>query len=303
MKRCALVSREGAKARRGFLVSLSPIYHLLSAARSALGSREAAKAPRGSLVSLSPICYFLSAFRSRRLPAAGYRNFLNPISYLLTPARLGLLALTVLAATGWGQSTIVGWDFNGLSNYGSSPQAPGTTAANVTATGLARSGLGTGGTAASNAWGGTGNGSASFTVKANTGYTLSLTQISAYNVRRSSSGATTGQWAYSLDGSAFVNIGSAIAWGNVTSGTGGNPQTDISLSGISALQNLSSTTTVTFRVTLTGASSGSGTWYLNNLSTAGDDFVVTGTVTAAATAPSTQATSFTSSSVTSSFLS
>ena len=48
---------------------------------------------------------FLSAFRSRRLPAAGYRNSLNPISYLLTPARLGLLALTVLAATGWGQLT------------------------------------------------------------------------------------------------------------------------------------------------------------------------------------------------------
>ena len=56
--------------------------------------------------SLSPICYLLSAFRSRRLPAAGYRNSLNPISYLLTPARLGLLALTVLAATGWGQVSI-----------------------------------------------------------------------------------------------------------------------------------------------------------------------------------------------------
>ena len=81
MKRCALVSREGAKARRGFLVSLSPIYHLLS------------------------------AFRSRRLQAAGYRNFQNPISYLLTPARLGLLALTVLAATSWGQTTLFSDNF------------------------------------------------------------------------------------------------------------------------------------------------------------------------------------------------
>ena len=88
---------------------------------------EAQRTRRGSLVSLSPICYLLSAFRSRRLPAAGYRNSLNPyrnslnpISYLLTPARLGLLALTVLAATGWGQQSIttanspVTIDFNSI---------------------------------------------------------------------------------------------------------------------------------------------------------------------------------------------
>lgn len=174
------------------------------------------------------------------------------------------------------QTTIVGWDFNGLSGYGSSPQAPGSKDANVTAVGLTRSGLGTSGTAASNAWGGTGNGSASFTVKANAGYTLSLTQISAYNVRRSGTGATTGQWAYSLDGTTFVNIGSAITWGSTTTSSG-NAQTAITLSGISALQNLPATTTVTFRVTLTGATT--GTWYLNQFQ-AGDDFVVTGTVAA-----------------------
>jgi hypothetical protein len=45
------------------------------------------------------------------------------------------------------------------------------------------------------------------------------------------------------------------------------------------LQNVPATTTVTFRVTLTG-SSGTGTWYLNNFQT-GNDFVVTGTVAAA----------------------
>jgi hypothetical protein len=146
--------------------------------------------------------------------------------------------------------------------------------------------LGTGGTAASNAWGGTGNGSASFTVKANAGYTLNLTQISAYNVRRSSAGATTGQWAYSLDGTTFVNIGSAITWGSTTTSSG-NAQPAITLSSISALQNLPATTTVTFRVTLTGATT--GTWYLNQFQ-AGDDFVVTGTVNAAQTGPAINTT-------------
>ena len=107
MKRCALVSREGAKARRG------------------------------SLVSLSPICYLLSAFRSRRLRAAGYRNSLNPISYLLTPARLGLLALTVLAATGWGQTTLFSDNFE--TSTGSSYDTSGAIGTSATWS-LARSG-------------------------------------------------------------------------------------------------------------------------------------------------------------------
>jgi hypothetical protein len=189
-----------------------------------------------------------------------------------------------LIAAGWmgmaqAQTTIVGWDFSGLSAYGTSPLTPNTKDANVTSVGLTRSTLATTGTAASNGWGGVGNGSASFTVKANDLFTLSFTQISAYNVRRSSSGPTTGQWAYSLNGVDYVNIGSAITWGSVTTATG-NAQVAITLSEITALQNVPATTTVTFRVTLTG-SSGTGTWYLNNFQT-GNDFVVTGTVAAAA---------------------
>ena len=75
----------------------------------------------------NPICYLLSAARGRRLPAAGYRNSLNPISYLLTPARLGLLALTVLAATGWGQFNLTN------TNYSQNFNALGTnTLSNIT---------------------------------------------------------------------------------------------------------------------------------------------------------------------------
>ena len=76
MKRCALVSREDAK---GF------------------GFTAEAQRTRRGLVSLSPICHLLSAFRSRRLPAAGYRNSLNPISYLLSSSRRGLAAAAVMA--------------------------------------------------------------------------------------------------------------------------------------------------------------------------------------------------------------
>jgi hypothetical protein len=199
---------------------------------------------------------------------------------------LSVFLLAVFLAFGqpaFSQETIVGWDFangsypGGSGNYGPSPAAANTIAPNITSTGLTRSGFTTINSGAANAWGGTGgNGSASFTVKANTGFTLSLAQISAYNVRRSSSGATTGQWAYSLDGTNFVDIGTAITWGSTTTNAG-NAQTAIPLSGISTLQNLPASTTVTFRVTASGAS-GTGTWYLNNFQT-GDDFVVTGTVT------------------------
>jgi hypothetical protein len=170
---------------------------------------------------------------------------------------------------------IAGWDFNSLSGYGSSPQAATNSDANITVGGLTRaSGFETGGTAASNAWGGTGNGTATFTVKANSGYTLSLSEISAYNIRRSGTGSTTGQWAYSLDGTNFTNIGSAITWGNTTTSSG-NSQSAISLIGISALQNLSDATTVTFRIVNTGGTT--GTWYLNNFQT-GDDFIIQGYV-------------------------
>jgi len=255
-----------------------------------------------------------------RKSSFGFKSRIMRIAFLRSePLKLnrsfgGLRASLLLALTaGWigaaqAQTTIVGWDFangsypGGSGNYGASPAAANTLAANVTSTGLTRSGLGaTTGSGAASAWGGTATaagstGSASFTVKANDLFTLSLTQISAYNVRRSGTGPTTGQWAYSLNGVDFVNIGSAITWGSGTSSTG-NAQTAITLSGITALQNVPATTTVTFKVTVTG-STGTGTWYLNNLPTTGNDFVVTGTVSAASTAPTVSSSAATSISAT-----
>ncbi|MCW5906832.1 MAG: putative Ig domain-containing protein [Chitinophagales bacterium] len=201
-------------------------------------------------------------------------------------------------------SVLAAWDFNGYSAYGSSPQAATSTHSNVTVVGLTRgSGVGTTPTAAANAWGGTDwstssssataistNDFVTFSITANTGYDVSLSSISAYNVRRSTAGPTTGLWQYQIGSGSFTDIGSAITWGSITSASG-NPQTAIDLSGISALQNISSGTTVTFRIVNYNAS-GTGSWYLNDPNaSSGNDFVVNGFVDVAAPAPAIAVTS------------
>ncbi|MFM8839168.1 MAG: hypothetical protein ACKOHH_11145, partial [Bacteroidota bacterium] len=155
-------------------------------------------------------------------------------------------------------------------------------------------GVATTGTPATNGWGGNGwdayttagagnldstiaRGdfvSISFTVAS--GATVSFTSIPVYNVRRSSSGPATGQWQYSIGAAGtFVNIGTPIIWGGVTTATG-NPQSAIDLSTIAALQNLAGGTAVTFRVVNMGATSSGGTWYFNQLAS-GRDFTILGT--------------------------
>lgn len=211
----------------------------------------------------------------------------------------------ILGICSRGHAAIINaWDFNdgrtpgGVTNFGPSPLSPGTSDANVTSSGLVRgAGLNTNlGTSSggANAWGSrdfeSGNTSAAdavadleystFSVSPNAGYVLSLTSIDPYNIRRSATGPSTGQWQYSLDGTNFTDIGSAITWGTITTGTG-NPQASIDLSGISALQNLAEGTTVTFRVPTWGATSSGGTWYFNTNGTAGaNDLVLNGTVEA-----------------------
>ncbi|KAF0200172.1 MAG: hypothetical protein FD170_3725 [Bacteroidetes bacterium] len=206
-----------------------------------------------------------------------------------------LIALLVMPGVGWGQTvTLAGWDFNGLSAYGPSPMAPANSASNLTIAGLTRgSGITTTPTAAGSAWGGngmveateasaiTGNDFIYFSIAANTGYTVSINSINAYNVRRSSTGPTTGQWQYQIGSGSFTDIGSDITWGSTTS-SAGNAQAVISLSGISALQNVAAGTTVTFRCILWSGSAAGGTWYLNNFQT-GNDFVLDGTVSSATT--------------------
>lgn len=104
------------------------------------------------------------------------------------------------------------------------------------------------GTAAAHAWGGnnfsttaiteaTGiaaNDFATFSVTANPGYKLSLSDIPAYNIRRSATGPSTGIWQYKVDGGSFTDIESSpITWGSVAT-SAGNPESAVSLSGIPA---------------------------------------------------------------------
>ncbi len=205
--------------------------------------------------------------------------------------------------------TIAGWDFSTItgvtapnpgtaSGFGADNYAPIAAASGLTVGGLSRgSGVSTtltnGGQSAAKGWGGSGlNGPTDaaaaiaankfifFTISTDANSSLSIASIDAYNVRRSSSGATSGQWQYQVGSGAFTNIGSAVTWGATTS-SAGNAQSSIDLSGISALQGISANTTVTFRLALWGASGSAGTWYLNGQSANTDpDFKLSGEVTA-----------------------
>lgn len=211
--------------------------------------------------------------------------------------KLRLLVLALLVSgLGWGQVTIAGWELNGLSNYGPSPFTATIADANVTVGGLTRgAGIATAPTAAGNAWGGNDMQGTSlanaitisdfftFTLTPNAGFTLSLNSINPYNVRRSGTGPTTGQWQYQVGAGAFTDIGTAITWGATTTATG-NSQGAIDLSVIPALQNIAPGITITFRCVTWGGSSSTGTFYLNNFQV-GNDFIVDGTINPACPAP------------------
>ena len=190
---------------------------------------------------------------------------------------------------------LAAWEMTGLSNYGPTPFAATSNAPNVNVFGLTRgSGVGTVGTAGTDAWGGTGfvftdaataiagNSFATFGLTVASGYVISFTNIPAYNIRHSSTGSKTGLWQYQVGNGAFVDIGSAITWGGNNSSSG-NAQSAINLSGISALQNIPAGTLVTFRIVLWDGT-GTGSWYINNLAS-GYDFQVLGTLSPVSVAP------------------
>jgi hypothetical protein len=220
---------------------------------------------------------------------------LSGLSSAFSVRKTLLILFALISTTLLNAQLVVGWDMNGLSAYGASPFAPSNTAAGVTIGGLTRgAGVTTVNTAAANAWGGNGfdgatteagaitnNNFVTFTITPNVGSTLSLSNIAAYNIRRSGTGPATGQWQYRINAGAFSNIGTPITWGGTTSATG-NLQAAITLSSIPALQNVAGGTTITFRVvTWSSPAAGStGTWYFNNFTAAasGLDLAVNGTI-------------------------
>ncbi len=183
---------------------------------------------------------------------------------------------------------IAGWDASLLNNDGPSPFNASTSASNVTIGGLTRgSGVGTGGSPTGSAWGGNtftsltaasgvaANAYFTFTATSNVGYTMSLSSINPFYYRRSTTGATTGLVQYQLNSGAFTSI--ATIYFSSTSNSGAYISS-IDLTGISALQNLPPTTVVTFMIVPYGGTSSTGTFYIYDGNTGGNDFSLNGSV-------------------------
>lgn len=205
--------------------------------------------------------------------------------------------ISALPQKGLSQIVIGGWDVStlpgGVNNFGPSPYAATQTAANVTVGGLTRgSGISTTGTAAARGWGGTSWSTAfnnvdssvlfnkffTFTVKANAGYTLSLSSIDPFDYRRSSTGPQLGAIQYQINGGAYTTI-ATVSFPSTSSSGASVGSTD--LSGISALQNLPSSSTVTFRIVPYRSSSSTGTFYIFDTgNSTANDFAVNGSVCA-----------------------
>lgn len=225
--------------------------------------------------------------------AGNYTVVITNVSGSITS---GIAVLTVNQSISGELVTLAGWNVSGLSAYGASPLPPTTNAANVTVTGLTRGvGVGTSGTAAGSAWGGNGFDSttaaaaiaagdfATFSISANAGYTVSFTNISRFDYRRSSGGPPNGVLQYQIGGGSFVDI-TSLSYPTTTSG--GASIGVIDLSNIAALQNVPASTTVTFRIVNYGASGSGGTWYIYNVANStAVDFSIDGTVNSISAPP------------------
>ncbi len=205
--------------------------------------------------------------------------------------------ITINAFTNGGDftGTLVGWDVNGLTggsgNYGASPLAPTTGAANLTVVGLTRgTGVAQVGTAAVRAWGGTSftnltsanaigsNQFVTCSIAGQTGYYVSYSSISKFDYRHSATGATNALVQYQVGSGAFTDIAAIFYPSNTSAGGSIAP---IDLSGITPLQNVGAGTNITFRIVNWGGTSSAGTWYIFDVANNTNyDFAIDGTVSA-----------------------
>lgn len=185
---------------------------------------------------------------------------------------------------GWDTSTLTG----GTGNYGASPLAATTNAANVAVAGLTRgSGVRTTGNAAAGGWGGVAftnltasaavgsNQFTTFSLTVSNGYQISYTAISRFDYYRSGTGPTNGVLQYQIGPGLFNDI-TNLSYSTASSGASVGA---IDLSSIVQLQNIGANTNVTFRIVNWNGGS-SGTWYIYNAAgTSAADLAVVGTVT------------------------
>lgn len=202
------------------------------------------------------------------------------------PFAIGIASLIIAVISSANGATIIGFDPNG--NAGNEATINSTTTSSGLNSSILSRGSGLSASSLANAFGSqnfTASGNFAdavannkylqITISAQVGKKVSLNTLTA-NFRRSSTGPNAFQWRYSLDGFATIgtDVGSAISY----TGTDANglAQGAITLSGISALQNVPSGTTITLRLYGWGATGTSGTFAIGRLT--GDDLAVDGTV-------------------------
>lgn len=194
-----------------------------------------------------------------------------------------------------GIAQIAAWNTFGQTAWGTQGLAPITKDANISVIGLTRgSGVTTSGTAAGNVWGGTGWSAASsadaisnnkfitLSIVPNAGYSISLSTISPFIIRASSTAPINFLIQYQINSNAFVDITTR----SITrpSSTSNFTLVPVDLSGISDLQNIPSTSSVTFRIVPYMSTSTSGALYIGNQSNV-TSFAINGSVTTACTNP------------------
>ena len=187
-----------------------------------------------------------------------------------------ILSLCILQQAAFSQ--IAGWNPGtptALSNYGSSPWTPTTTVSGITYGGLTRgSGIGTSGTAVTSAWGGsmtnanlsttssalTAGQVITFSLRANPATSVDLS-FSTFDLsyRRTSTGPSLGLLQFSLDGTNYTDI-SSLSFSSTS--TSGAAISQVNLSTISSLQNVSSANTVRMRIILYNNTTAGGQWYV-----------------------------------------
>lgn len=202
-----------------------------------------------------------------------------------------LVASSVLATTN-AHSAIAGWDFTG-NNAANATFAATAFDANLDSSSLITRGANAGASAANNSFRTEGFKNEGITVantdyfqitlSAASGFLLSLSTIDARfkgtDTFAQGSGVSA-QFAYSLNGSSFTLIGSPFVLSVVSSiPAAGLTMPQIDLGGISALQNVDASTTVSFRYYASGQTT-SGGWGFFSDATGHDGLDFGGTLTA-----------------------
>ncbi|OAQ41862.1 hypothetical protein A5893_01725 [Pedobacter psychrophilus] len=202
-----------------------------------------------------------------------------------------LLSIALILALGYSAKaqTIVGYNVNALNATSTAPAT--TTVSNLTVSDITR-GAGapaSAGAASFRTTGFSNNGIAltntdyfQITLKANTGFKLSLASINA-KFRGTASYVTSpgvnSQFAYSLDGTTFTLIGAPV---NTSDASGDVDLPGQSIGAVTEIQNVPSTQTITLRYYASGQTT-TGGWgfYSATTSTANNGLTIGGTLTEA----------------------